>query len=56
MDKEELIRLRAFEIWIGEGMPEGREREHWLQARREIEGMFESEDDEPAPGSRFRND
>ncbi|MGQ4273366.1 DUF2934 domain-containing protein [Terrihabitans sp. B22-R8] len=48
MDKDELIRLRAYEIWIQEGQPEGREREHWLQARREIlgdgapeEGSFE---------------
>ena len=38
MDDKELIRLRAYEIWIREGQPEGRELEHWLQARREVLG------------------
>ncbi|MCR6631637.1 MAG: DUF2934 domain-containing protein [Magnetospirillum sp.] len=32
------IRRRAFEIWEAEGRPEGRHREHWLQAEREILG------------------
>jgi hypothetical protein len=48
MDKEELIRLRAYEIWIQEGQPEGLEREHWLRARREILG----EGGEPTPPQR----
>lgn len=34
---EDLIRLRAYAIWIEEGQPEGREREHWRRARMEME-------------------
>lgn len=34
---DDLIRLRAYSIWIEEGQPEGREREHWKRARREME-------------------
>jgi len=37
-DQEERIRARAHAIWEGEGRPEGREHEHWEQARRELEG------------------
>jgi len=36
LTKEELIRLRAYAIWIEEGQPEGREREHWEKARSEM--------------------
>lgn len=57
MNDNELIRLRAYEIWIREGQPEGRELEHWLQARREILGSPAERRDEnsapenPAPGA-----
>ncbi|MBZ9811404.1 MULTISPECIES: DUF2934 domain-containing protein [unclassified Mesorhizobium] len=37
MDKEELIKRRAYEIWEREGHPQGREQEHWDQAVQEIE-------------------
>ena len=30
------IRKRAFELWEQEGMPEGRQEEHWQQAEREL--------------------
>ncbi len=33
---ETLIRERAYAIWEREGRPEGRERQHWEQAAREI--------------------
>jgi hypothetical protein len=33
---EHAIRERAHEIWLEEGMPEGREIEHWLRARRDL--------------------
>lgn len=49
MDNNELIRLRAYEIWIREGQPEGRELEHWLQARREVLGSdAERRDENPS--------
>ena len=34
---EESIRERAHAIWLSEGMPEGREVDHWMRARRELE-------------------
>jgi hypothetical protein len=34
---EERIRQRAYEIWVREGQPQGRDAEHWAQACREIE-------------------
>ena len=46
MDDSELIRLRAYEIWIREGQPEGRELEHWMAARREILGSAAERRDE----------
>lgn len=49
MDKEERIRLRAYEIWIQLGQPEGREREHWEQARREICSQSGPEPDSDEP-------
>jgi hypothetical protein len=35
--REEKIRLRALEIWREQGRPEGRAREHWEQAEREVD-------------------
>ena len=35
---EERIRIRAHEIWETEGRPQGRDREHWEQACRELGG------------------
>ena len=37
MPDEERIRRRAHAIWERKGRPEGRQQEHWAQARREIE-------------------
>jgi hypothetical protein len=38
MDREDSIRQRAHRIWEDEGRPEGRDREHWDQAAREVDG------------------
>jgi hypothetical protein len=35
----ERIKQRAYEIWEGEGRPEGRHDEHWQQAKGEV-GMM----------------
>ncbi|MEQ1945287.1 DUF2934 domain-containing protein [Mesorhizobium sp. VNQ89] len=32
------IELRAYEIWVHEGCPEGHDLEHWLRAETEIVG------------------
>jgi hypothetical protein len=42
-DREERIRLRALEIWKEEGCPEGRAREHWERAERELTEAGESD-------------
>ena len=36
-DRERRIRERAFEIWIEEGQPQGKEREHWERAEKEMD-------------------
>ena len=30
------IRERAYQIWLAEGQPHGRDKEHWAQAEREL--------------------
>ena len=37
VDREGLIRERAYRIWEEEGAPHGRADEHWRQAEREID-------------------
>ncbi len=37
MQNEDRVRQRAHEIWEQQGRPEGRQEEHWAQARREVE-------------------
>lgn len=34
---EERIRRRAYDLWEKEGRPDGRDREHWLQAEAEVD-------------------
>jgi hypothetical protein len=52
--REERIRLRALEIWREQGCPDGRAREHWEQAEREVDaedckaGGDQSTDGEPS--------
>jgi hypothetical protein len=36
LDKEALIRDRAYAIWEAAGRPTGRDHEHWYQAAKEI--------------------
>jgi Protein of unknown function (DUF2934) len=35
---EDRIRERAYDIWIEEGRPHGRDLAHWQRARRELQG------------------
>jgi len=51
-DLERRIKERAYRIWVDEGQPQGRHREHWQQAKLEIvkdEGL----DPERLPPSPF---
>lgn len=34
--REEVIRYRAYEIWLALGQPDGCAEEHWLLAEREL--------------------
>lgn len=36
--KDHHIRERAYHIWIDEGRPDGRELDHWLRAKWQVEG------------------
>ena len=33
---DERVRKRAYEIWLEEGQPEGREVDHWSRAKEEL--------------------
>jgi hypothetical protein len=39
--KDGQIRDRAYQIWVDEGEPHGRELDHWLRAKWEVEGAPE---------------
>jgi len=43
VDRQEIIRQRAFEIWEDEGRPDGADERHWLQAEDELFGEDEHE-------------
>ncbi|SFV27369.1 Protein of unknown function [Devosia crocina] len=34
--EDEMIRERAYQLWIDAGQPDGREQEFWYQAEREL--------------------
>ncbi len=35
-DLEQRIRERAYQIWLEQGQPEGRDKEHWERAKEEL--------------------
>jgi Protein of unknown function (DUF2934) len=37
IDRVEAIRRRAYEIWQAEGQIEGRDKEHWAEAEKQID-------------------
>jgi hypothetical protein len=36
------IQVRAFEIWVSEGYPSGRDWAHWVRAESEIQAELEA--------------
>lgn len=51
---DDAIARRAHGIWLAEGRPEGRDKEHWFKALRQLSGGDESTDapsDPDLPGS-----
>jgi hypothetical protein len=50
-DKYEQIRRRAYEIWEGEGHPEGAQLRHWQQACDELGGEDQDVTSQDLPGT-----
>lgn len=46
-EQEQRIRERAFRLWIDEGQPEGRDKEHWERAEKELGGVGEPRSEAP---------
>ena len=44
---ESLVRDRAHHLWEVEGKPEGRDKEHWHQAEKELSSAEPGEDRTP---------
>jgi hypothetical protein len=55
-DKEARIRERAYEIWVREGRPHGRDAEHWQKAVAEITAESGAVADRAAAGSKPRTE
>jgi Protein of unknown function (DUF2934) len=55
-DKEARIRERAYEIWVNEGRPHGRDAEHWQRAAAEINAESGAVADPAAAGSKPRTE
>jgi len=36
LDRQELVRRRAYEMWEQQGRPHGRHADHWIVAEREL--------------------
>lgn len=45
-DQEQWLQQRAYAIWEVEGRPDGRDREHWEQATRELSAALAAEQNE----------
>ena len=59
MTTHEDISKRAREIWEREGRPEGRDKEHWLQAEAELQreqGSNSAENGSPAESTAARGE
>lgn len=39
-NREELIRTRAYQRWVAEGMPEGRDNHYWYEAEKEVDAEY----------------
>jgi hypothetical protein len=49
-DLEQRIRVRAYELWLEEGKPEGKDKGHWERAQAEIEKLATEPAIGPSPG------
>jgi hypothetical protein len=47
---DEWIAMRAYELWLKEGCPEGQHTRHWLEAERQLRDESTLEDANPEEG------
>lgn len=47
--REEQIRYRAYLMWLGEGKPEGRDKEHWKEAEAIVDRIPNIVPDQEVP-------
>ena len=40
-DLDERVRRRAYEIWLEEGQPQGRDLDHWFRAKEDLTSASE---------------
>ena len=52
-EREQLIRKKAYYVWLDEGCPEGRADAHWQIATRLVATEVGSVDQAPQPGTRL---
>ena len=52
-EREQLIRTKAYYIWLDEGCPEGRADSHWQVATQLVATEVGSVDQAPQPGTRL---
>lgn len=50
-EREEEIRKQAYALWREQGQPEGKDREHWLEAERARDGHGDRVSAPIAPGT-----
>ncbi len=43
------VELRAYEIWLHEGCPDGHDLDHWFQAEAEVASQHAQSEDKGAP-------
>ncbi|MCX6971200.1 MAG: DUF2934 domain-containing protein [Verrucomicrobia bacterium] len=51
---DEEIALCAYRIWLQQGCPHGRDREHWLKAREQLVAGNAKANPAAAPGTKVR--
>ena len=48
--REERVRQQAYFIWLSEGRPEGRDKEHWDEAERTVSRLDELAQEDESGG------
>jgi hypothetical protein len=51
-----LIQERAYQIWLREGRPHGRDQDHWRQAEQEVAKQYHASDARPDTSARPKPD